>query len=244
VAASKFAWSAIDGRVDPNGDEAIDGDDCHFGLIGDEVDAGFGDPKDRADVLGKSLPGPRLRVPNASEHSRQRARGSERRLGHHVRRLVLERLLLRPRSGAGQGAGAGVPRLRGRPAEPRGRHVRARHLVGTAGADIICAFGGNDTLIGRGGNDLLLGGGGADVLAGRGGADSLRGGTGADILRGGDRSDVLRGGGGNDSLFGNRGGDRLFGNGGNDHLDGGPGIDTGVGGAGFDTFIRCEIRRQ
>ena len=32
VGDSDFAWSAIDGRVDANGDEDIDGDDCHFGV--------------------------------------------------------------------------------------------------------------------------------------------------------------------------------------------------------------------
>jgi hypothetical protein len=40
VVAADFAWSAIDGRVDSNGNGTIDPDDCHFGIIGD------------ADVLG------------------------------------------------------------------------------------------------------------------------------------------------------------------------------------------------
>jgi hypothetical protein len=52
VAAAKFAWSTIGGLVDSNGDETIDGEDCHFGLIGETVDSGFGDPTDGADVLG------------------------------------------------------------------------------------------------------------------------------------------------------------------------------------------------
>ena len=52
VGPSDFAWSAIDGRVDANGDEAIDGEDCHFGLIGLLVDAGLGDATDGADTLG------------------------------------------------------------------------------------------------------------------------------------------------------------------------------------------------
>lgn len=34
VGLSDFAWSTIFGRVDSNGDEAIDGEDCHFGIIG------------------------------------------------------------------------------------------------------------------------------------------------------------------------------------------------------------------
>lgn len=52
VGASDFAWSTIDGRVDSNGNEAIDGDDCHFGLIGTTADAGLGDATDGADILG------------------------------------------------------------------------------------------------------------------------------------------------------------------------------------------------
>jgi Ca2+-binding RTX toxin-like protein len=52
VAASDFAWSAIGGRVDSNGDEAISEEDCHFGLIGETVDVGLGDPTDGADILG------------------------------------------------------------------------------------------------------------------------------------------------------------------------------------------------
>ena len=52
VGDSQFAWSAIDGRVDANGDEVIDGDDCHFGLIGQLADAGLGDATDGADTLG------------------------------------------------------------------------------------------------------------------------------------------------------------------------------------------------
>jgi Ca2+-binding RTX toxin-like protein len=52
VGDSDFAWSTIDGRVDANGDEVIDEDDCHLGLIGQTVDAGLGDPADGADTLG------------------------------------------------------------------------------------------------------------------------------------------------------------------------------------------------
>ncbi len=40
IGDSDFAWSAIGGRVDSNGNETIDGEDCHFGIIGD------------ADILG------------------------------------------------------------------------------------------------------------------------------------------------------------------------------------------------
>jgi len=52
VFVADFAWSTIDGKVDSNGKETIDGNDCHFGLIGETVDTGFGEPTDGADVLG------------------------------------------------------------------------------------------------------------------------------------------------------------------------------------------------
>ena len=52
VAVADFAWSTIGGKVDSNGNEVIDGDDCTLGLIGQTVDSGFGDPTDGADVLG------------------------------------------------------------------------------------------------------------------------------------------------------------------------------------------------
>jgi hypothetical protein len=57
VAASDFGWSTIGGRVDANGNGAIDADDCSFGLIGASVDAGFGDPTDGVDILASGLCG-------------------------------------------------------------------------------------------------------------------------------------------------------------------------------------------
>ena len=51
VGDSDFAWSAIGGRVDSDGNELINFDDCHFGLIGETVDAGLGDATDGADIL-------------------------------------------------------------------------------------------------------------------------------------------------------------------------------------------------
>jgi IPT/TIG domain len=52
VNASDFAWSTIGGKVDSNGNESIEGTDCTFGLIGQTVDVGLGDPTDGADILG------------------------------------------------------------------------------------------------------------------------------------------------------------------------------------------------
>jgi IPT/TIG domain len=52
VFVADFAWSTIDGKVDSNGKETIDGNDCHFGLIGQTVDVGLGDATDGVDILG------------------------------------------------------------------------------------------------------------------------------------------------------------------------------------------------
>jgi Ca2+-binding RTX toxin-like protein len=220
VGDSDFAWSAIRGRVDSNGNEFIDHDDCHFGIVGP------------ADILGSSATCGFATTPAFADNGLVdlNSNGAITAadscsngcfFGHDVSSGFVLKLE--------------CPGFEGDPRNDVVGTAGSETLVGTAGADIICAFGGNDTLLGRGGNDLLLGGGGADVLSGRSGADILRGGTGADVLRGGGRADVLRGGGGNDRLFGNRG---------NDRLDGGAGIDTGIGGPGRDTFIRCEFRRQ
>jgi hypothetical protein len=35
VVDADFVWSTIDGRVDSDGNGTIDGNDCHFGIIGD-----------------------------------------------------------------------------------------------------------------------------------------------------------------------------------------------------------------
>jgi hypothetical protein len=241
VSDSDFAWSAIGGRVDSNGNEFIDPDDCHFGLVGQTPDPGLGDPKDGADILGSAATCGFATPPAAADNglvdlnsdgdiTAADSCSNGCFFGHDVANGFVMKLE--------------CPGFEGDPRNDVIGTFGPDTLVGTAGADIICAFGGNDILIGRGGNDLLLGGGGADVLSGRGGADILRGGTGADILRGGTGADILRGGGGNDRLFGNRGNDRLFGNSGNDRLDGGAGIDSCNGGAGRDTFVRCEHHRR
>ncbi len=54
VGDSAFAWSTINGRVDSNGDEVINSNDCTFGLIGETEDVGLGDGTDGADVLGNN----------------------------------------------------------------------------------------------------------------------------------------------------------------------------------------------
>jgi Ca2+-binding RTX toxin-like protein len=221
VLASDFAWSTINGRVDSNGDETIDADDCSVDVIG------------TADILGNDVansnpcgfatltdPADNGKVDLNSDGDITTADSCARCfLGHRVILGVVQQ--------------ANCP---GHVGDPRNQVVGTPGpdvLVGTAGADVICGRGGNDILTGKGGNDLLIGGSGAD---------RLRGGAGADILKGGRGRDVLRGGSGNDRLNGGPGNDRLYGQPGNDHLNGGRGFDLGVGGLGQDTFFSIERR--
>jgi Ca2+-binding RTX toxin-like protein len=230
VLDSDFAWSAISGRVDSNGNEAIDGDDCHFGLVGTTNDVGFGDPKDGADILGN--PGANecgfatppntadnglVDLNNDSDITGADSCSNGCFFGHNV---VL-----------GKVQTLECPGYEGDPRNDVVGTAASETLVGTAGADIICGRSGNDTLIGRGGRDLLLGGRGADLL---------RGGARADRLVGGRGRDVLRGGRGPDRLFGGPRGDALFGGRSNDFMNGGSGFDRCVGGPGSDVSVRCE----
>jgi Ca2+-binding RTX toxin-like protein len=257
IGDSDFAWSAIDGRVDSNGDEVIDGDDCHFGIVGQANDAGLGDATDGADILGN--PGANEcgfgTPPNTADNglvdlnSDADITGADSCsnrcfFGHNVVLGKVQELE--------------CPGYEGDPRNDVVGTAASETLVGTAGADIICGRAGNDTLIGRGGRDLLLGGRGADLLRGGARADTLRGGPGrdlllggrgADLLRGGARADTLRGGRGRDVLRGDRGpdrlfggprGDALFGGRGSDFMNGGSGFDRCVGGPGIDVSVRCE----
>ena len=259
IGDSDFAWSAIDGRVDSNGNEVIDGDDCHFGLIGQAIDAGLGDATDGADILGN--PGANEcgfgTPPNTADNglvdlnSDSDITGADSCsnrcfFGHNVVLGKVQELE--------------CPGYEGDPRNDVVGTAASETLVGTAGADIICGRAGNDTLIGRGGRDLLLGGRGADLLRGGARADTLRGGPGrdlllggrgADLLRGGARADTLRGGRGRDVLRGDRGpdrlfggprGDALFGGRGSDFMNGGSGFDRCVGGPGIDVSVRCETQ--
>jgi Ca2+-binding RTX toxin-like protein len=219
IGASDFAWSAIDGRVDANGDEAISGDECHFGLVGLAVDVGLGDPTDGADILGN--PGANecgfVTPPNTADNglvdlnsdvdiTAADSCANNCFFGLDVRRGKVQ---------------AECPGFRG---DPRNQVVGTPgpdSLNGTSRRDIICGLGGNDTLNGRGGNDLVLGAGGRDVMRGGFGSDTLRGGTGPD------------------RIFGQAGNDRLSGQAGNDLLNGGRGRDTCAGGPGRDTLRSC-----
>jgi Ca2+-binding RTX toxin-like protein len=231
VGDSDFAWSAIDGRVDSNGDEAITADDCHFGIVGRANDSGIlPDPTEGVDILGNPGANECLFVtpPNTADNglvdlnSDTDITGLDSCsngcfFGHNV---VLGKVQARE-----------CPGYEGDPRNDVVGTAASETLIGTAGADIICGRAGNDTLIGRGGRDLLLGGRGADLL---------RGGARADRLLGGRGRDVVRGGRGSDRLFGGPRGDALFGGRGSDFMNGGSGFDRCVGGPGSDVSVRCE----
>jgi Ca2+-binding RTX toxin-like protein len=212
VGDSDFAWSTIDGRVDANGDETIDGDDCSFGLAGADIlgndgsnSCGFAQPPNTANNGLVDLNQDQL-ITSADSCSDGCFFGHDVLLGK-VQALVVE------------------PTCPGFAGDPRNQVVGtsgADVLTGTSGADIICGLGGNDTLRGLGGGDLLKGGAGRDLAVGGRGHDTLRGGAGADTLRGSRGADTLRGG---------RGSDRL---------NGGRGTDDCAGGPGVDTTLNCE----
>ena len=187
VADSDFAWSARDGRVDSNGNEAIDSDDCHVGVV-DSIDVLSNDVAD-------SNPCGFASSPNTADNGLLDFNNDQD---------------ITAGDSCSTGCFFGLDVLTGKVQEVEcaGFEGDPRHdvvgtsggdtLIGTAGRDIICGRGGNDTLIGAGANDLLLGGGGADVL---------RGGDGRDVLRGGRGNDRLNGGGGFDRGFGGPGHD-------------------------------------
>ena len=173
VLASDFAWSTINGRVDSNGDETIDGEDCHFGLIGEAADAGLGDATDGADVLG-SDPGCGFAGTIASALDGLVDLNSDEDItradtcldGCFFGRDVVKGLV----------SNTACTML-----GTNGRDT----LRGTSGRDVICGLGGNDTLIGRGGRDVIKGAAGNDLMKGGQRGDSLEGGRGPDTARGG-----------------------------------------------------------
>lgn len=213
IGDSDFAWSTIDGRVDSNGNETIDGEDCAVGLAG-------------ADVLSNDGTNPCgfATAPNTANNGLVDLNGDQEItsadtcsdgcfFGHDILLGKVQALAPEP------------PTCPGFESDLRNQVVGtadADVLVGTDGDDIICGLGGNDTLRGLGGDDLLRGGAGSDLLRGGAGSDTLRGQSGADILRGGPGADTLRGGTGSD------------------RLNGGLGIDSCRGGPGVDTVVNCE----
>jgi len=202
VGDSDFAWSVIDGRVDSNGNESIEGDDCHFGLIGATVDAGFGDPTDGADILGN--PGSNecgfSTPPNTADNglvdlnsdvditSASDTCADGCFFGHDVTNGEVQAI---------------PPTCQGFESDSRNQVVGTPGvdvLPGTAAADIICGLGGSDVIRGLGGRDLLLGGRGNDTVKGGDGNDRLFGGPGRDALDGGPGIDRCFGGSGRDTF--------------------------------------------
>jgi Ca2+-binding RTX toxin-like protein len=89
--------------------------------------------------------------------------------------------------------------------------IKARALVGGAGADDIIAYAGDDQISGADGNDRLWARAGSDTVLGGAGNDTAWGEEGNDSLNGGDGGDTLFGGVGNDTLEGGAGNDLLIG---------------------------------
>jgi Ca2+-binding RTX toxin-like protein len=240
VGDSDFAWSAIDGRVDSNGNETIDGDDCHFGLIGETVDVGLGVPTDGADILGNdpvcgfaTLPNPAdIGLVDLNSDEDITAADSCTNGCFFGLDVTLGVVQAPP--------GVQPPECPGFAGDPRNDVVGTTGndtLAGTPGADIICAFGGNDTISGLGGNDLIIAGSGNDTVNAGAGNDRVKAGGGRDRVNGKGGRDRLNGAGGNDRLNGSAGSDRLRGGGGRDRLDGGGGTDACAGG---EIVRRCE----
>jgi Ca2+-binding RTX toxin-like protein len=258
VGDSQFAWSTINGRVDSNGDETINEADCHFGLIGETVDAGLGDPEDGADILGNDAastnPCGFLTPPNAANNGlvdlnsdRDITAADSCTNGCFFRHDVT--------LGVVQAAPAPPPptptpgmMCAGRPATHVGTNGNDT-ILGTSGNDVVNSFGGNDTVRTIGGadvvcagsgNDTVRGGSGNDRVLGQGGNDFLLSQGANDTVRGGPRRDRIKGGSGKDNLRGQGANDKIRGQGGADKLGGGPGRDLCNGGAGTDTASACE----
>ena len=219
IGDSDFAWSARDGRVDSNGNEGIDSQDCHVGVV-DSIDVLSNDN-------GDSNPCGFASSPNTADNGLLDFNNDQDITGA---------------DSCSNGCFFGLDVVSGKVQEVScpGFESDSRNqivgtgagetLVGTSGPDIICGLGGSDLLKGKGGNDLILGAGGADEILGGGGADKAKGGG---------AGDEIRGGNGGDDLFGQKGNDDLFGQKGADLLNGGPGNDSCSGGPGSDTLKKC-----
>jgi Ca2+-binding RTX toxin-like protein len=201
IGDSDFAWSTIDGRVDANGNESIDGEDCSIGLAGTDIlgndgtnPCGFATPPNTANNGLVDLNRDQ-QITSADSCTNGCFFGHDVTLGK-VQTVVAQ-----------------VPTCPGYGSDPRHQVVGTASgeiLSGTVGADIICGLGGNDTLRGYGGNDVLIGGPGSDILRGGFGNDRIRGGYGADALYGGPGNDRLNGGVGTDTCRGGFGVDTIL----------------------------------
>jgi Ca2+-binding RTX toxin-like protein len=111
--------------------------------------------------------------------------------------------------------------------------IKARALVGGAGADDIIAYAGDDHISGADGNDRLWARAGSDTVLAGAGNDTAWGEEGNDSLNGGDGGDTLFGGVGNDTLEGGAGNDLLIGGGETGGVWNGT---NNYGGQGNDTY--------
>ncbi len=118
-------------------------------------------------------------------------------------------------------------------------------LIGSSGANILTALGGNDEMNGGAGSDTLHGGDGMDDILGGSDHDTIDGGnhdddadggSGNDTIYGGGGDDYLRGGTGNDVIHDGDGNDELFGDNNNDKLYLSDGDNDAYGGSGNDKF--------
>jgi Ca2+-binding RTX toxin-like protein len=253
VGDSDFAWSAIGGRVDSDGNETINTDDCHFGLIGETVDAGLGEPTDGADILGNTAANTNPcgfgNPPDAADtglvdlNSDGDITAADSCPACFFGLEVKDGFVMAPAP-----APPAAASCRGRPATHVGTSGNDT-IVGTSGNDVIVALGGNDTVKSKGGNDVVCAGPGKDtvragsandLVLGQGGKDFLLGQGGKDRINGGGGRDRIKGGSGRDNLRGQGANDKVRGQGGADRLNGGPGRDLCNGGAGTDTATACE----
>ena len=215
IGDSDFAWSTIDGRVDANGDETIDGDDCSFGLAGADILGNDGTNQCGFATAPNTANNGLVDLNQDQQITSADSCSDGCFFGHDVLLGKVQAIEPAPQQ----------PTCPGFASDPRNQVVGTAGddvLTGTAGADIICGLGGNDTLRGLRGNDLLKGGTGHDLVLGGRGRDTVRGQSGTDILRGKRGPDTLRGGTGSD------------------RLNGGLGIDSCRGGPGADTILNCE----
>ena len=166
IGDAEFAWSTIDGRVDSNGNETIDPDDCTFNVIG-SIDVLGSDPGcGFAGTIPASSDG--LVDLNSDEVITAADTCTDSCfLGRDVVRGLVD-----------DGSGCTIRGTNG-----------PDLLRGTAGPDVICGRGGNDILLGRGGRDTINGGLGNDDMKGGPKNDELLGGPGPDTARGGEGLD-------------------------------------------------------
>jgi Ca2+-binding RTX toxin-like protein len=200
VSDSDFAWSSIDGRVDANGDETIDGDDCAFGLAGADVLANDGSNSCGFATAPNTANNGLVDLNHDQQITSADTCTNDCFFGHDV---TLGKVQAIP----------AAAKCAGFESDSRNQIVGtsgADVLTGTSAADIICGRGGNDTISGLGGNDLLIGGGGNDTIRGGSGNDTLRGNSGSDTLLGGTGADRLNGGLGTDSCHGGPGTDTFI----------------------------------